>query len=331
MTNMRMTTFLASVIAAGVLMNADNTAAEGWKPTKSLEMIVPTGAGGGNDTTARSVERVLREANLLDQPMAVINKPGGGGKVSRAYIAKYEGDAHYLAVAPMNLITNQIIGQAKDSFRDYTPIAILYSDYIGIGVKSDSKYKTIKDLADALKDNPKALSIAIATSVGNQNHIAIAEALKAHGVDIKNLRLVIFNSASKALAAVLGGHVDVQPAPASFFAKRLDSGVRVLAVSAPKRYEGPLAGVPTWKEAGIGDSFSLWRSLIAPKGLSDEQRAYWDAKLAEMAKTPAWTDFLNKSGLENTLMSSAETTKFFAEQEKAMAAILSDLGLVGGK
>jgi putative tricarboxylic transport membrane protein len=321
---------LTAVLAFSLfgMPSAGNADEASWVPTRTIELVVPNGPGGANDLTARTMQLALTANKLTPKPVIVVNKPGGGGALSRAYLNRFQGEGNVLAIAPINILTNPILGPAKDTFRQYSPVAILLSDYIGIAVRRDSSIKTMADLGARLKNDPQSLSIAIATSIGNQNHIAIAEALRAFGVDIKRLKAVIFSSISEATTAVLGGHVDVYPAPASFLGRYVKGGeVRVLCVSSPARIAGDLAAVPTWKEVGVNSSFSLWRGLIGPKGMTKAQLRYWDQTLAMMAKTPEWVKFLSNGHQRDDLMNHEETAKFFAEQEQRFRTILGKLGL----
>lgn len=319
---------LTAVCAVVVLSLGLPDTASAWEPTDPVELVVPNGPGGANDLTARAMEAAIRENKLLQQPVVVVNKPGGGGSISRVYLNRFPGQGNLLAIAPQNLISNHIIGQGNDMWRDYTAIAVLYGEFIGIGVAANSSISSMDDLAERLLKDPQSLSIAIATSIGNQNHIAIAQSLKAKGVDIRNLKLVIFSSIADASTAVLGGHVDVLPAPAAFLGQRIESGqFKVLSVSAPERMGGALADVPTWKEAGIDSSFSFWRGLVGPADMTAEQIAFWDSTLKKMSETAEWKDYLAKNALDEQLMTSSETAVFFDQQDKAIRSTLEELAL----
>src|SRR6188768_3737622 len=122
-----------------------------WKPTQNIEIIAPAAAGGANDQTARLVQRLLQDAQLVPQPMSVVNKPGGGHSIGLVYLNRRPGDAHNLMVETSTMLVNELTGKLNVRHTDITPIAVLYKDYITISVRADSPLKTGKDFIARLK------------------------------------------------------------------------------------------------------------------------------------------------------------------------------------
>jgi len=145
-----------------------------WKPARNVEIVVGVSPGGGIDRTARTLQRVVQEKRMLEVTSSVVNKPGGGGVLAQAYLNQHAGDAHYLEVSATSLLTNHITGKTANSYADFTPIAMLYDEFIGFAVKADSELKSGRDLAALMKKDASALAAGIATSAGNTNHIALA-------------------------------------------------------------------------------------------------------------------------------------------------------------
>src|SRR4051812_14721791 len=176
---------IASILAIAVSSIVPCTAqTQTWSPEKNVEIVIGAGAGAAADATARAIQRIMQEKKLIPVPSSVVNKPGGGYALSWVYLNNHARDAHYLAVTTLALLTNAITGVNPLTYTDVTPIAQLFTDYVVIAVRADSPIKTGKDLVEQLKGNPTAASIALAAALGNQNHIGIALALKAGGVDI---------------------------------------------------------------------------------------------------------------------------------------------------
>lgn len=300
-----------------------------WKPSKPVEIIVGVSPGGGIDRTARLIQKILQERKLVDVAASVVNKPGGGGTIAQSYMNLQAGDAHYWEISATSLLTNDILGKTKLTYRDFTPIAMLYDEYIGLAVRADSPIKSGKDLLAAFKANPEAIAIGIATSAGNTNHIAAAMVAKAAGADVRKLKVVVFGSGGESMTALLGGHVGLVATPSANLIPHLQAGrMRVLAVAAPRRLEGGLATVPTWKEQGVDAVVANWRPAIGPKGWSSAQIAYWEDVLGKLVQTEDWRAEVERAGGVNNYMKSRELLRFFESQHAVFTGILTEIGLV---
>jgi putative tricarboxylic transport membrane protein len=152
-----------------------------WKPEKSVEIIVGTSPGGPQDHMGRMLQKVLQESRLVDVPVSVENKPGGGGAVALAFLAQRTGGSTLMINAP-TMLSNQITGKSALQYTDFAALAILGIEYECVAVRADSPLKTGKDLIDRLKKDPSSLSVSIGTSLGNSGHLAYALAMKAAGI-----------------------------------------------------------------------------------------------------------------------------------------------------
>lgn len=299
-----------------------------WKPARNVEIIVGVGPGGGIDRTARFIQKLMQDQRLVAVTMTVVNKPGGGGIIAQTHLNQRPGDAHYLEITATSLLTNHITGKSAFSHRDFTPIAMLSDEYIGFLVRQDSPLKTGRDLLNALKADVESVPVGIATAAGNTNHIAAGLAAKAAGADVKKLKVVVFSSGGESMTALLGGHVALVATPAANAIPHLQSGnMRVLAVAAPARLEGALAAVPTWKEQRADIVVANWRPVIAPRGLSAPQVAYWEDVLARVTGSDEWKSELARSGSVNHYLNSRDLAVFFDQQYAQFRAVLGDLGL----
>lgn len=323
------TCFAVAAIAASLFVTAAPARAQSaWKPERGIEFVVGSGAGTGTDRTARLIQKIWQEQKAIDVPVAVVNKPGGGGAVSWAYLGPRAGDPHYLLVTSYNLVTNHINGRSKITYTDFTPITLLISEFIGYGVRVDSPLKSIGDLVQALKKDPGSVPIGTSSSAGGANHIATALLARAAGIDARKLKVVIYGGGNEALAAMLGGHVGVFVNSASSLAPPFAAGtLRPLAIASPQRLPGIYAGVPTVKEAGLAVVADNWRMVVAPKGISAAQTAYWDATFKQLAQGEEWNRELASNAMSNGYRSSADTLKYIGDQVGEIRAILTDLGL----
>lgn len=315
--------WVAAAVSAGAI-----AAVPAWKPEKPVELIAPSAPGGGTDTTARKIQKILEEKRLIDVPAAVVNKTGGGGSVALAYLSQHAGNGHYVAVMPQLIVTNYINGKSSYNYTDFTPLALLTSEYTGFAVKTDSPIRTAKDLLARLKSDPGSISIAVGTSLGGANHITSALATQAAGGDVKKLKLVVFKSSAESITALLGGHVDVVSSSVSLYRAQLPAGtLRLIAIAAPRRSEGALAAVPTWKELGYDIVVDNWRAVFGPPKMSQAQIDYWDAVTARLSQGEEWKEDVKRSLWENNYLGSKEYLKYLDGEYERLRRVLSDLGM----
>lgn len=311
-----------------VAANAAPSATSDWRPEKNVEIITGASPGGGNDRLARAIQKILQEKQLVSTTSTVINKAGGGNALSWTYLNQHPGDSHYLALANPNLITNYITGRSSLTHIEFTPIALLLSEYITFAVRADSPLRSGKDLLEQLKKDPGAVSVSVGSALGGANHIALAMVAKTIGADVRKLKTVVFNAQGEAMTALLGGHIAAVSASASNSVALLKAGkIRVLGISSPKRLSGAFAEVPTWKELGVDVVINNWRAVIGPRGLTSAQVIYWEDVFARLAKSEEWQSEANIYFLENTYLASRDTASYFESQRTELQAILAGLGL----
>ena len=300
-----------------------------WKPQRPVELIVGSAAGNSNDLMLRLIAQTAQEKRLLHVPMNVMNKPGGGNTIAWNYLNQHASDGHYLMMANLNLSLGHLTGTTTFSYRDFTPVCLLYDEYVVFVVRNESPIRNGRELLERLKKDPTALSLSFSSVAGGANHIAAGLAFKAAGIDVKKVRAVVFDSAGKAITAALGGHVDVVAASASSAVSHLKAGtVRVIGISAPSRVGGVFAEVPTFREIGANTSFSNYRGLIAGKTLPPNQLAYWEQFFANLDKDPSWRANLDKNEWEPNYTNSRDTRKYWDELDAQMRSTLEDLGLL---
>jgi putative tricarboxylic transport membrane protein len=317
-----------AVTAALALVTTTATfAAATWKPEKPVELIATNAPGGGSDRILRIMSNVLQERKQLSIPANVVNKPGAGGSVAYAYVNQHPGDAHFLVLGSKAILTNNITGRGP-SYTEFTPVAHLFSEYISITVRPDSPIKNGKDVIERVRKDPGSVSFGVATSLGGANHQAAAAALKAAGVDIRKMRVVIFPSGGAATTAMLGGHVDVVPITAAFASSMAKQGqVRVIATASPTRMPGVLAEVPTWREQGFDAVVTNWRIMLGPKGMSEPQVTYWEDALQRLNDSDEWKKELEANAWKSEFLRSAESRKFLERENAEMRSFLVDLGM----
>lgn len=300
----------------------------GWSPQRNVEIVVGSAPGGSNDKTARAVERALIDNKLVNTSITVVNKAGGGSSIAFTYVSQRQGDPHTLLIGTTALLTNNITGRSKIRHSDFTPIASLFNDYVVFAVNANSPIKDGKDLTQRLKKDPQSVAIGFATALGSHNHIAAGLLMKAIGGNARDLKAVAYKGSSEAVTSLLGGHIDLVTTAAGNAAPHVAAGrMRVVGVAAPQRLGGALADVPTWKELGVDLVYGGFRGIVAPKGLTAEQVAFWEGVLRKATQTPAWQDNLRKNYWSNDFLTGTEFRKDLDQTYDAMKSVLVDLGL----
>lgn len=301
-------------------------------PKNNITIVAPSGAGGGWDLTARAIGKTMNETKLIDKSITVENQPGGGGAVFMATFATKEVKNDYMLMvkSPPILINNlKAEGNSPYGYKDTTPLAQLTKDYGAIVVKQDSPYKTVKDLLDAIKADPTALTLAGGSAPGSMDHLITILPAYEYGIDPKSVKYVSYDGGGEAMAALLGSNADAIGTDISTVTSYVKSGdVRVLAVTAPEKLaiEG-LEDIPTLYDEGIETEFTIWRGIFGPKEMSEGAKDYWIEKLKALNEKDEWKEALTRNGWDQEFRVGDDFTTFLEEQEASIVEILTALGM----
>lgn len=298
-----------------------------WRPEKPVELIIGATPGGAQDHTGRTMQKILQDLKLVPTTVNIVNKGGASGGVAVAYMSKHPGDGHFLTIISASMLTNHITGRSALGPSDFTPIAIMGSEYIGVVVRTESPLKSGKDLVELLRKQPDALSVAVGLGLATTLHLSYVSTMKAAGVDIKKLKTVTFSSGGEAITALLGGHLDASVSTASNLLTYIRSGrMRMLVIGAPERIPGELSTVPTWRELGIRSSYELWRGLAGPKNMSRGQIQDRDETLGKVVASKEWHNEIEASYMVNTYKNSAATGAHWKQEYDNAKELLTELG-----
>ncbi len=316
---------IATWVAAAVISGKAH--AQAWQPERAVEIIVGTSPGGGQDSSARFVHKLILDHKLVAVPTAVVNKPGAGSSIGYTYLNQQADKAHHIMLLTVPLLTNYITGISQVSYSDITPLSVLFDDYIVATVIPNSPIKSGRDLLDRIKKDPASVSVGIPSITGGGG-LAILLAVKAAGVDPKRVKTVVFKSGGDSMSALLGGHVDVMMSTTAAPVAQLKGGsVRVIAISSPRRLDGILANAPTWREQGINVVFSNWRGLVGPRGLTPAQVAYWEGVFAKLVQIDEFKQDVERNFWVTNYRGSADMTKFLKAEHEELTGLLADLGM----
>ena len=297
-----------------------------WKPERTVEIVVVSAAGGGNDKTGRTMQRIWQDARWIENAV-VVNKVGGGGAVAYAYANQNAGDAHRIVIARTGLLSNRILGLSPLNYTDLTPLALVSNEAMSLVVRADSPLKSVKDLVERWKADPQSVSISLGSTRGSPTHYVLALIARASGVDPRRLKVLTFGGASDSVTNLLGGHIDMaSAAPGNVVQHHKAGTLRIIGIATAKR-SAMLPDVPTLKEQGFDVVQGSWTAIMGPKGISAAQVAYWEDILERTANHPQWKHYLESDSVEWTFMKSQPTRDFLRQDYDAVRGLLIELGM----
>jgi putative tricarboxylic transport membrane protein len=312
------------VVAAFVYVIGIGTVFGAGFPEKPITLIVHAGAGGGSDMFARTFAATVEKDRLLPQPVVVENKPGGSGGIAFAYVAGKKKDPYFMVTATPTILTTPIMGLIPVSIKDFTPIGNLAFDEFVMMVGPNSKYKSVKEVIDFAKANPKKITMG-GTMLGGPDSMCANLIEKAAGVQFN---FVSFAGGGEMMAALLGNHVDMAIGnPGEALELEKAGKVRLLCVFANKRLAGA-PNLPTAKEQGLNVLYVQNRGIAAPAGIPDDARKVLEGLVAKVAKSEIFKKYLKDNMLTEAYMDGAEFGKFNEEWNGKYAAILKEMNLI---
>ena len=324
-------TVLAGTAAAGAAatLGLGPARAQGAWPSRPIQLIVPWGAGGGTDATARIVGTLLERD--LKQPVNVVNRTGGSGVVGHSAIANAAPDGYTLGMITVEISMMHWQGLTELKPDSYTPLALMNEDPPGVQVRIDSPYKTVSELADAIKAGPPGKFKASGTGQGGIWHLALVGWLQAMGLKADHVPWVPSNGAAPAMQDLAAGGIDIVTCSVPEARAMLDAGkARSLAVMAAARNPA-FKDVPTLKEAmGIDYTTGAWRGIAAPKGLPADIAGKLTAQLKAINESKEFLEFMANRGFGVKWADGAGFASFMDAGNKAMGVAMKAAGLAKG-
>ena len=296
-----------------------------WKPDRTVEIVVGSAPGGGNDKSARVLQKVWKDLGILDTN--VVNRVGGGGAVAYTYVSQKNPDGSAIALAQAGLNTNHITGRSPLHYSDMTPLAFVGNEPVGLAVKADSPYRTLKDLVAQLKKDPQSVSLSTGSTRGATNHFALALLAKEAGIDPNKLKIIVFGGGAEAATNLLGGHIDAMAVAINNSIPHHKAGtLRILGVSSEKR-AADLPNVPTFREQGFNVEMEGWTVFMGPRNTPAAQVAYWEQAFAKAVNSPQWKQYLQQNAWDYGYKNSRETAAYLKQDYDLSKRLLTELGM----
>ncbi len=324
---MRSKTGLAVLLAVTLLLTACGvTRGDQANGLHRLRMMVPNSPGGGYDLTARTAVKIMEDNDITGR-VEVFNVIGAGGTVAMARLMNEQGNGDLMMMMGLGVVGAVYTNGSSARASNATALAKMVEEQEGILVPADSPFKTVQDMVTAWKADPAKVTVGGGSSPGGPDHLFPMETARAVGVDPRKVNFITYDGGGDLLTALLGKKVAVGTSGLGEYVDQIEAGqVRVLAVSGTERVEG--IDAPTLTEAGINLTFTNWRGVLAPPGISDEARQALVKVLEDLHATDAWKEALVRNGWSDAFMTGEKFEQFLKDQDQRVSSTLSELGLL---
>jgi putative tricarboxylic transport membrane protein len=328
MTKLNLTRRVMVAAAAATLAVSGMAKADGHQMLDSIHFLIPGGAGGGWDGTARGTGEALTEAGLVGSA-SYENMSGGGGGVAIAYmIENAESNMGTLMVNSTPIVIRSLTGVFPQSFRDLTLVAGTIGDYAALVVPTDSAIMTMEDLLAEYREDGMSFAIGGGSVPGGLDHLVAALVMQAAGEDPTAFNYIPYDAGGTAMAGLLSGEIDALSTGLSEAIALAEQGeVRILGVTSDARVPA-YDTAPTMIEQGIDTTFVNWRGFFGAPGMDDETLATYQAAIAAMYDTPEWETVRARNGWVNIHNSGEDFRTFLEAQETELGDLMRDLGFL---
>ena len=301
-----------------------------WKPSKTIEFIVPAGTGGGADQMARMVQGIIQKHALADQPVVVINKSGGAGAEGFMDVKESDGNEHKIIITLSNLFTTPLATGVPFSWEDLTPVAMLALDNFVLWVNADSPYQTAQDYVSAVKAGADNQFKMAGTGSKQEDQIVTVALEQVTG---KKFTYVPFKGGGDVAKQLVGGHIDsTVNNPIEQVSFWQAGNTRALCVFGAERMQTEGAAkwgdVPTCKEAGVDVEYQMLRGIFTSPGVSQEAVDYYVALFQKVRETPEWKDFMAKGAFSQSFKSGDEFKAWVANAAGLHKDLMTKAGFI---
>jgi tripartite-type tricarboxylate transporter receptor subunit TctC len=294
-------------------------------PERQVEIIVPFGVGGGSDTAARAVAEGLKP--LLKVPLVITNMPGGGATKGMLHVSQQPADGYTLLAVTTSHLIDAVKPKTRASIlRDFEPLMRIQWDTSAVFVSGESKFKTLAELVDWGKKNPRGLKLG-GTSPGGWSEIQTVGFFRKQGVEVT---FVPFDSGAEIKAAILGGHIHGAVEELAETLPMVQAGkLKALTVLMEKRHPA-LPSVPCTVELGVDYTHGLMRAWAVRKGTPPDAVKYLHDVIKQSLEAPIYRKFVKDNHLDVRpgYLGPQETRKYWDDEVKFFTDILKDLGYV---
>jgi putative tricarboxylic transport membrane protein len=328
MKTLNMTRRVVLAAAAATFSLGTPALADGHQVVDSIHFLIPGGAGGGWDGTARGTGEALTNAGLIGQATFENMSGGGGGKAIGYLIENAESQHGTIMVNSTPIVIRSLTGVFPQNFRDLTLVAGTIGDYAAMVVGKDSPVNSMADLVAAYQADPRGTAIGGGSVPGGLDHLVAAIVMKAAGEDPAEVKYIPYDAGGEAMAALLSGEI---AALSTGFSEAIDLAnageVKIIGITAPARVDS-YPDAPTMMEQGIDAEFVNWRGFFAAPGLPAETLASYQDAIGKMYDTPEWEEVRARNGWVNIYNNGDDFLSFLENQEQVIGDLMRELGFL---
>lgn len=316
------------IAAAAALAMTGGAQAGGHQMLDSVHFLIPGGAGGGWDGTARGTGEALTNSGIVGSASYENMSGGGGGKAIGYLIENAESNYGTLMVNSTPIVIRSLTGVFPHNFRDLTLVAGTIGDYAAIVVGKDSPINSMEDLLAAYDADPNGTAIGGGSVPGGMDHLVAAMVMEAAGRDALSVKYIPYDAGGKAMAALLSGEIAALSTGFSEAVDLADAGeVKIIGVTSDERVSAAPDAM-TMMEQGIDTTFVNWRGFFGAPGMPEDQVSAYQAALEKMYDTPEWEDVRARNGWVNIHNSGDDFLQFLEAQETAIGDLMKKLGFL---
>ena len=254
--------FAATIAATSLVGMSSASFADGHQVVDSIHFLIPGGAGGGWDGTARGTGEALTKAGLVGKASYENMSGGGGGKAIGYLIENASSNHGTLMVNSTPIVIRSLTGVFPHNFRDLTLVSGTIGDYAALVVPANSNIKSMGDLVSAYKANPSGVAIGGGSVPGGMDHLVAAMVMQAAGADPTEVKYVAYDAGGKAMAALLSDEIKALSTGFSEAVAMAKAGeANIIGVTSNDRV-GAFPDAQTMKEQGIDTYFVNWRGFL---------------------------------------------------------------------
>jgi len=307
-------------VACGSLLSLLAIAQEGAYPKGNVEMTVLFPAGTSADVTARVLAQGMTKQ--LGVNVLPVNRPGAGGAIGYRHLAAQKPDGYSIVWNSNSISTTFHSGQLAFDYRAFDPVARVLVESVVVAVRSDSKWKTLKELIADAKARPGGLTVAN-SGVGSHTHLSGVALFRAADAQVTDVPY----AAAQIIPNLMGGHVDVVVQFPGALAGNVTAGkIRVLAALSSQR--DPLfPDVPLARELGLDIALDAWRGVAVPKGTPQFVIAALEKAIRETVQSPDFAAAAAKLYVSPGYLPAAEFGKMIAAEDAYLARVMEQIGL----
>jgi len=292
-------------------------------PTKPIRVIIPYAAGGNSDLNARKLAEIVDKYKLLSQPLVVTNIQGGGTMEALNAVNDADADGHTVMLHHSAILAQANMGQITFKFSDFEPVAQVLEQASVIVANSKNAWNTSDELIAAAKANPGQITWTY-SGLGATAHLA-SEIYWMNTDSRDYFRQVIYQGGADALAAQLGGHIDMRGSTTVDAIRYILSGeLKGIAVSGTERL-ADLPDVPTFAELGFEQNFMTRQGIFATKGTPEEVVNILAEAFLKACETPEYKEYLVQSGTFEASRGPKEFYEVLAADDALIAEIVAGL------